>query len=675
MPIEVELPDGSIAEFPDGTDNATMERALAAYAKPRADFSSVVSRSYGVGEATKPGRSNRQRAVNRARLQGEGEEYRARLEADRMRMDRGLGGQALIGAGGMLSDIGTGLGQLVTSGVRKQLEVPARALNALGATDIASRYEAGVVAPIRRAEERQQKRVASERVAAEPLRGSPAAQAGGILAGGLATAGPGVAARGTAAGAALLPTTIRGNALAGAVYGAAAPVASDAERAGNMAAGATLGGALTALPAGVNALAARTRAAAIPDAERAAARTIEQQSTGPLDIQPSAVPGVRRTLGEATMDSGVAALERVTRRNNPAEFSDIDLANNAARVRLLEGIAGDDAAMASAIATRDARSAAARDVAFTEAGAADKRISDIEMVSLGSPVRGSGVSRALDSLAKETSGRGTVTPVLNSVAREAEKAPDTIAGLYRVRQYVTDLIQGKAGSDMSAAKAATRELMQARDIIDSDLARRTSPGGTGPDSWENYLQKYQTESRPINRMEIGRELLSKSRQAIENAAGDPQLMPAAFAKQANDLDALAQRATGFGKAKASQILNKDDITNIRAVYDDLRRQSFRQSNPAQPGSATQESATLLSRLSERLGLASLGRGAPVIGEVVKDYQAGKDQRMQQKIAYLIANPAEFKRITAKLNEADKKVVREIVMQFAGAASRAEQPSE
>lgn len=28
MAIEVELPDGSIAEFPDGTDNATIERAL-----------------------------------------------------------------------------------------------------------------------------------------------------------------------------------------------------------------------------------------------------------------------------------------------------------------------------------------------------------------------------------------------------------------------------------------------------------------------------------------------------------------------------------------------------------------------------------------------------------------------------------------------------------------------
>lgn len=37
MPIEVELPDGSIVEFPDGTKPKTMEMALAKYRqKPKA---------------------------------------------------------------------------------------------------------------------------------------------------------------------------------------------------------------------------------------------------------------------------------------------------------------------------------------------------------------------------------------------------------------------------------------------------------------------------------------------------------------------------------------------------------------------------------------------------------------------------------------------------------------
>lgn len=57
MAIEVELPDGTVVEFPDGTDNATMEGALRRYsdaqsmaprapgspAAPKADFSGVTS--------------------------------------------------------------------------------------------------------------------------------------------------------------------------------------------------------------------------------------------------------------------------------------------------------------------------------------------------------------------------------------------------------------------------------------------------------------------------------------------------------------------------------------------------------------------------------------------------------------------------------------------------------
>jgi hypothetical protein len=41
MPIEVELPDGTIAEFPDGTSAGTMEMALAKYRAPKASFKDV----------------------------------------------------------------------------------------------------------------------------------------------------------------------------------------------------------------------------------------------------------------------------------------------------------------------------------------------------------------------------------------------------------------------------------------------------------------------------------------------------------------------------------------------------------------------------------------------------------------------------------------------------------
>ena len=51
MPIEVELPDGTIAEFPDGTDNATMKQALAKYTQRTA---SAAPEKGDVGRFAKP---------------------------------------------------------------------------------------------------------------------------------------------------------------------------------------------------------------------------------------------------------------------------------------------------------------------------------------------------------------------------------------------------------------------------------------------------------------------------------------------------------------------------------------------------------------------------------------------------------------------------------------------
>lgn len=45
MPIEIEAPDGSVVEFPDGTDDATIERAMRqAYGGPKNDFAGVTSK-------------------------------------------------------------------------------------------------------------------------------------------------------------------------------------------------------------------------------------------------------------------------------------------------------------------------------------------------------------------------------------------------------------------------------------------------------------------------------------------------------------------------------------------------------------------------------------------------------------------------------------------------------
>src|SRR3990172_1809204 len=97
MPIEVELPDGTIVEFPDGTKPQTMEMALARYkdsAKPKADFSGV-SGKFDAPVARKPA------TYSPAGIPGVGTQ---------------LGGM-LDGAQHHLLNIQVGLGQLAQHGI------------------------------------------------------------------------------------------------------------------------------------------------------------------------------------------------------------------------------------------------------------------------------------------------------------------------------------------------------------------------------------------------------------------------------------------------------------------------------------------------------------------------------------------------------------------------------
>src|SRR5690606_6531435 len=118
-------------------------------------------------------------------------------------------------------------------------------------------------------------------------------------------------------------------------------------RATNVVRGAAYGTAGAALPAGGGKLLSLLRrtggGATMSGAERKAAEAIAAEASGLQQLmtrQPSAIPGVQRTLAEESLDPGVARLERQMRGQTNI-FQPIDTANNAARVRAIEGFAGD----------------------------------------------------------------------------------------------------------------------------------------------------------------------------------------------------------------------------------------------------------------------------------------------------------------------------------------------
>lgn len=388
--------------------------------------------------------------------------------------------------------------------------------------------------------------------------------------------------------------------------------------------------------------------------ERSAMNQIRSEAANPAAIAqsaPSRVPGVQRTLAEETLDPGIARMERQV-RGRTSEFTPLDSANNAARVAALQRIAGTDADMAAAVQARANATGQLRNTAFNEAD-------DIaaQAYQYGATPGGNvaGLRQQFMDLAGAQGGRGSVQRTINTVLGDLDNAEPSAQGLYQVRKSINDMIEGTAGSERDYSRAATAELMQMRNMVDAELANLAP-------SFEAYRGAFQGMSRPINRMEVGRELINRGSGAVADpTTGARPLLPASLSRQTVDLDAMAQRATGFGNARAADILTPDDISAIRAVQDDLERQNFR----ATAGSGGNSMTAERQALGERLGRSAI-EALPVVGNFAERLRALNQPRIDAAIARLIANPIEARRVLESLAPRDRQVLTKAMIQMSAA---------
>lgn len=573
-------------------------------------------------------------------------------------------------------------------------------------------------------QQRQQADIDAARALDAPLLNTGAGTAGNITGVISQILGPGLALRSTRAAAAFLPTTVAGNAAQGAALGGLQPTVTGESQLANAAMGGAAGGAGAAvfrgLGAGVGAIRNAVRG---PDSvDRAAANVLTEMAERPAEIlqrQPSAVPGVQRTLAEETLDPGIARLER-NMRSTSNEFDTIDRSNNAARVSQLSRIAGTESEMASAEAARESATSSLRDQSFQEGRDFARMagmMSDVERARLilqaqdvsaenlarqkananasrvfmgsGSPpvmqelpvmtqaeidsaarsVNRTGLEplrNRLKFLSSQNAGETSVTSTLNRVGAALDASPNTLGGMYSVRKEINNLLSGKAGSDATASRSATRQLMQMRQEIDDEMTMRAP-------SFARYLSAYQDASLPINRMEIGRELMGRSSggSVLDPVTGSQVLTPAQFSKMARDLDQVAAKATGFSKAKASDILNASDISIIKAIQDDLERQAFRATAGSGGGSPTFERLSLDQQLGRRAA-GGLAAQIPIAGPYVRDLigvlDRTRNDRVKERLAYLVANPDEARRVLQSLPASGRSIVEKALTQISGATA-------
>lgn len=483
--------------------------------------------------------------------------------------------------------------------------------------------------------------------------------------------GPGAALKGTAAARALLPTTIRGNIAQGAALGALQPSTSAGDQAINTSLGGLFGGIgaglVKAAGGTINGLRNLLSRSGLTNAERRAGEIILRESTNPsgLNFEESAVPGVQRTLGESTQDPGLMALENTMRARNRGAFDPLDQSNNAARIQKLNQIAGTDADMASAESARNLVVDTSLKRAIDEGSKFEAVLADSNKNLTESQLfRGEDVSEGLRNLrllasrmSSEYAPRPSVQSAINDVGRALESAGESVSSLYMVRQYIGDLLQGKAGADKGYAKAASRELMQIRDALDDELSSRAP-------SFAEYLSSYRDASKPINRMEVGREVIGKASGSIPDQLGNPVLTPAGMMRATSDLDAISAKATGFKKAKAADILTPADVSAIKAIQDDMIRQASRQRS-ATVGSQTGERLAIGERLAQQSVLGKV----PVAGQIFEHFEKIADDALQERLAFLIANPKHARRVIDALPKNDQKPVRQMLANLAMATSK------
>lgn len=555
----------------------------------------------------------------------------------------------IVGAGKSLVDNAIGVGQILSSEVAPYLYgIPGLVTREIGRRGFREDVD-------------QFAQETAERDA--PLMKTGAGLAGNVAGNIAQIVGPGIAARGTTASSAILPTTIRGNALQGAFLGGLQPASDATQRAENIGLGGALGGAGAGLVQGAGSVIRGARnvlaRGGLTSTDRRAANVLAREATDPnFTVTDSAVPGVQRTLGEASNDPGLMALENTMRAQSRGAFEPIDLQNNAARVAQLQAIAGSEGDMAAAEAARTAASEGLRDRAFAEGAETAQRLQQADM--LMNPNAGSGMAQlrqGIQSIARAGAGNPNVQNATNAVSRALDQTGDSVGGLYNVRKYIGDLLNGRAAGDDASARAASRELIQMRDMVDENLAARAP-------SFPEYLDAYRNASKPINRMEVGREILSRSAGTLQDVQGNPILTPSGVARTTNDLDAIAAKATDFKKAKASDILTAQDLAAIRAIQDDMQRIALR-NRSATAGSQTAERLSV----GERAAVRGVASKLPWVGPLFEHFEGAANQRLNERLAFLMANPAEAQRVLKALPKDDASALRTTLNQLALATNR------
>lgn len=394
--------------------------------------------------------------------------------------------------------------------------------------------------------------------------------------------------------------------------------------------------------------------------EKIAANVLREFSTNPqalANIRQAApvVDGSMPTTIMAAGDEGLAGLSRTLQSADPryaAELSTRLSAQNAARTKALEAVAGNTGKLKIAENARDAVTGPMREAVLDAAGSLPAR-----------PVLAS-IDRLLAN--PDNAGKISQQALREFRARIAEFSPDgqiNARALYAIRKDINDVLGGKLQGESGNLRNASRQLIKVKGLIDDaiDLAsRRVEPsagravmpyggnmeraGAAGPvgssaprPTWSQYLQRYTQESIPINQMEKLDEVLKSVSTGTVDQSGNAVLSAAKM----NNL--LRNRAK-----ELQEVLSPEQMDLLRRVSADLNAGQLAANAGKAVGSNTVQNLAGVNVLNTLLGNKMGGSTAAqsLLGRILQMPYGASNKMIQDRLGAAMLDPKEAARMLA-----------------------------
>ena len=429
--------------------------------------------------------------------------------------------------------------------------------------------------------------------------------------------------------------TLLGAGLYGAGYGALQPAESGGERISNIAlsgiGSAAVTGAVKAGPALYNAFVSPftkkgQEGIALDTISRFAS---DKNALSRMNVD-ELIPGSKPTLAETTGDAGIAQLQRAAQAASP-ETANLMAANKATRLQArkdaLMTVAGTHDDKAFFEAARDMTASRLYGDAFKDTLTPDriKAVAPDVKDLLARPSVQSAKNGAL-RLAKEE----------GEVLTQADLRGGSLKGLhYMKRDLDSQISKAKASGDNNLA----RVLIGTQDKL-VGVMQKLSP------KYAEAMAEYQSASKPINAMEIGKYLYEKLIPALSDL-GAERITPQGFAKALSEGDEMAKKATGFKGARLVDILTSEQMNTLINLGQDLGREAGATARGAVPGSPTAQYLSGRNAIRQILGPLGLPGGwaesvfaQTIAGRGISAIARPAENAVQNTLGRFLVNPGD-----------------------------------